>query len=82
MRTSIIPPAASAVGTETPAFIIDTTSGNSESDPLQSVSEFQKAARAYEASAKALEAVQQVQKALVEALGWVVPDDADVKKEA
>lgn len=82
MRTSIIPPVPSAAGTETPAFIIETSDGKKEADPLQSVSEFQKAARAYEASAKALEAVQQIQKALVEALGWVVPEEPETAKEA
>lgn len=57
-----------------PAVINDTGKGQSE-DPLQGVTEFQQAARAYEASLRAVETLHKLQQTLVEALGWVLPEE-------
>ena len=57
-----------------PAVINDTGKGQPD-DTLQGVTEFQQAARAYEASLKAVETLHKLQQTLVEALGWVLPED-------
>ncbi|MES1991496.1 MAG: hypothetical protein V4441_11175 [Pseudomonadota bacterium] len=57
-----------------PAVINDVGKGLTD-DTLQGVTEFQQAARAYEASLKAVETLHKLQQTLVEALGWVLPED-------
>ncbi|MDO8290938.1 MAG: hypothetical protein Q7T44_17125 [Parvibaculum sp.] len=72
------PPPASASSSsnlaDSPAVINDVGKGQTD-DPLQGVTEFQQAARAYEASLKAVEMLHELQKTLVEALGWVLPEN-------
>ncbi|MGV8997769.1 MAG: hypothetical protein ACOH12_12555 [Parvibaculaceae bacterium] len=69
-------PATSASSlSSSPAVINDTGKGQSE-DALQGVTEFQQAARAYEASLNAVETLHKLQQTLVEALGWVLPENS------
>lgn len=60
--------------TDSPAVINDTGKSPTD-DPLHGVTEFQQAARAYEASLKAVEMLHELQQTLVEALGWALPED-------
>lgn len=59
-----------------PAVIIDTGKAQAP-DILQGVSEFQEAARAHEAQIKVVQALNEIQQQLVEALGWVIPQNTN-----
>jgi UDP-N-acetylglucosamine 2-epimerase len=75
---STVAQAAPTVSTDTPAIINDI--GNAvEADQTQKMLEFKQAVDAYKASAKLLESIQSMQRELVEALGWMPPDDAQGK---
>ena len=69
------PASAASSLAASPAVINDIGKGQTD-DALQGVTEFQQAARAYEASLKAVETLHKLQQTLVEALGWVLPEDS------
>lgn len=72
--SSMVQPAPAA-STDTPAVIND-TDNEAAADQTQKMLEFRQAVEAYKASAKLLESVQSMQRELVEALGWMPPDNA------
>jgi len=58
---------------ENPAVINDTGKNQEKPDPLKAMTDFQAAARAYEAHVKLVEALSEAQNEIVEALGWAPP---------
>ena len=58
---------------ENPAVIDDTGKKQQEPDALKAITDFQEAARAYEAHVKLVQALNDVQSQLVQALGWAPP---------
>lgn len=55
--------------------VINDTGKEQEPDALKSVTDFQKAARAYEAHLKLVQALSDAQTQIIEALGWAPPSD-------
>ncbi|MFZ3033915.1 MAG: hypothetical protein WA138_07880 [Parvibaculum sp.] len=60
---------------ENPAVINDTGKAKQEPDALKAITDFQKAARAYEAHVKLVQALSDAQNQIVEALGWAPSAD-------
>lgn len=76
LPTSISAGDPSVIPAEIPAVIND-TGKTPAPDVLQDVLDFQEAARAHEAQIKVVEALNDMQQRLVEALGWVAPQNPD-----
>lgn len=72
-----VPPPApvtySQTTNENPAVINDTGKSQHQPDPLKAMTDFQAAARAYEAHVKLVQALSEAQNQIVEALGWAPP---------
>ena len=67
------PTTYSQTKSESPAIINDTGKNQQQRDPLKAMTDFQAAARAYEAHVKLVQALSDAQNQIVEALGWAPP---------
>lgn len=67
------PTSYSQTTNENPAVINDTGKNSQQPDPLKAMTDFQAAARAYEAHVKLVQALSDAQNQIVEALGWAPP---------
>lgn len=73
INVPVPPPTPSAPPTNENPAVINDTGRKQEPDALKAVTDFQQAARAYEAHVKLVQTLSDAQSLLVEALGWAPP---------
>ncbi len=80
-HTNVVTSGSTTDRAMTPAVINDTSKAPAP-DALQDILDFQAAARAHEAQLKAIQALNDMQQKLVEALGWAIPQSPDTVASA